>query len=676
MGVKLVREWPLQVASTLALAERLVMQTRPYGTWTSPITTADLTNRSVRLSQVRVDGADTYWVEGRAHQGGRRVLLRHHGYGVTEEVLPMIEDTELPNVLTRVHEYGGRAYAVDDGLVVFSHGGNNRVYSFNTRRPAEGVQILTALDERRYGDFEIAPVRGLVYAVCEDHRGEGEPVNTLVAIPLDGSVARGDEDVRTIVSGTDFVSAPTLSPDGTKLAWLTWNHPHMPWTQSQLHVGALDFDGNVTEVVTLIDEDGVCVYEPRWTLSGDLVHVDDSSGWANLYRTEGFNWEEGETADAWTSRLRTRRLHPSQKAFSHPHWQLGLHSFDNLDGEHLICSWGQDGYWHLGSVRLDNGQLEQWQVPWWPVGNVAAGGGRVIMLADSGTDAPAVVEIRDGQARQLRSSTYTELEPDLVSQAQAFTCPTRDGAQTHGFFYPPANPDFAAPEGEKPPLIVMVHGGPTSAARPGLSMEKQFWTSRGFAVADINHRGSTGWGREYRAALDGNWGQMDVDDCADAVSYLVAEGLVDPQRVAIRGGSAGGFTTLAALGRSDVFTAGTCLYGVADLRLLAEQTHKFESRYINGLLGVDDLDDPVVKQRSPLTHVADINAPLLWLQGEDDKVVPPSQAHVMVDALKAQGNQVELKLYPEEGHGFLKQETIHDAMETELAFYRRTWGIE
>lgn len=651
------------------------MQTRGFGSWDSPITTADLTNRSVTLSQVRVDGVDTYWVEGRAHQGGRRVLLRHHGYGVTEEVLPMIDDTSLPDVRTRVHEYGGRAYAVCDGLVVFSHAGDNRVYSFNTRRPSDGVQVLTALDERRYGDFEIAPVRGLVYAVCEDHRGPGEPVNTLVAIPLDGSVARGDEDVHTIVEGTDFVSAPTLSPDGTKLAWLTWNHPQMPWTQSQLHVGALDFAGRIITAVTLVDEDGVCVYEPRWTLTGDLIHVDDSSGWANLYRTEGFSWDEDDDPAAWVGRLRTRRLHPAHKAFSHPHWQLGLHSFDNLDADHLICSWAEDAYWHLGTVRLDNGQLEPWQVPWWPVGNVAAGGERVIMLADSATQAPAVVEIRSGQSRVLRSSTYTELEPALISQARSFSCPTRDGSLTHGFFYPPTNPEFCAPDGEKPPLIVTVHGGPTSAARPGLSLQVQFWTSRGFAVADINHRGSTGWGRDYRCALDGNWGLMDVDDCADAVSYLVEKGWVDPHRVAIRGGSAGGFTTLAALARSNVFTAGTCLYGVADLRLLAEQTHKFESHYVYQLLGAQGLDDPVLEQRSPISQVQDIHAPLLWLQGADDKVVPPSQADVMVNALKAQGNEVEYKLYPGEAHGFVKAETIHDAMETELAFYRRVWEL-
>ncbi|MDI9587774.1 MAG: prolyl oligopeptidase family serine peptidase [Acidobacteriota bacterium] len=647
----------------------------PYGTWESPINTEDLTSRTVTLSQLRVDGQSTMWVEGRPNQGGRNVLLRRDPLGQTEEVLPMIEESVLPDVRTRVHEYGGRAYAVHEGVVVFSHAKDDRVYRYDLNNPSDGIIPLTELSNRRYGDFEIAEVRGIVYAVCEDHTVEGEPENYLVSIPLDGSGARDSSLIHRIFEGTDFVMAPTLSTDGTKLAWVTWNHPQMPWTQSQLHVASVDFDGEIIEKMTLVDEEGVAVYEPRWTLTGDLIHVDDSNGWANLYRTEGFEWRENEGVNEWMNRLRTRRLHPSERAFSHPHWQLGLHSYDNLDEEHLICSWTEEAFWHVGTVRLDNGQLEAWDVDWWPVGNVAADGGRVVMLADSATETPAIVEIQRGEVQILRSSTWTDLPEDLVSKAEAIDWPTSDGEEAHGFFYAPSNPEFEGPEDELPPLIVMVHGGPTSAARPGLSLFKQFWTSRGFAILDVNHRGSTGWGRPFRERLNGNWGVMDVNDAADGVRFLVKEGKIDSNRVAIRGGSAGGFTTLSALATSDVFTAGTSLYGIADLKKLAAETHKFESRYLGRMLGAQGPDDPVWEERSPITKVENIKAPLLLLQGSEDKVVPQSQAELIKDALEKEGKTVELKVYEGEGHGFVKGENIRDSIETELDFYRKTWGI-
>lgn len=344
----------------------------PYGEWDSPINGESFTARSVTLSQVRVDGPDTYWVEGHPKEDGRGVLLRRDALGQTSEVLPLLDGVRLVDVRTRVHEYGGRAYAVLGGLIVFSDGFDGRVYRFDTRAPSRGLVPLTPLSRVRYGDLEIDEVRGIVYAVAEDHSAPGEPVNTLVAIPLDGLAGRDASALATVFSGTDFVEAPSVSPDGTKLAWLTWNHPDMPWTRSQLHVATLGFGGELRTSITLVDRPDVCVYEPRWTLDGDLIHVDDSTGWANLYRTEGFVWRDGEEADAWTTRLRTRPLHPGRQAFSHPHWRLGLHSYDNFDHDHLICSWAEDLTWHIGTVRLDNGLEEEWATGWWPIGNVAS----------------------------------------------------------------------------------------------------------------------------------------------------------------------------------------------------------------------------------------------------------------------------------------------------------------
>ena len=649
--------------------------TAPFGTWPSPISPGTITTRTVTLSQVRVDGPDTYWVEQRASQAGRQVLLRRDGDGQVGEVLPLTPSDELVDVRTGVHEYGGRAYAVDSGIIVVSHAGDGRLYRYDVNHRLRGLVPLTIYGDVRHGDLEIDTARGLVYAVREDHRGGGESVNTLVAVPLDGSAARDDSPVRTLVSGTDFVTSPTLSPDGEHLAWITWNHPSMPWDEAVLHVGDLQPDGTIGSQTVLDGGEGHSVSEPRWTEECDLVHVANGSGFWNLYRTEGFP-RRGTNREGWTRQLRTRPLHPAEATFTFPAWQLGPHHFDVLDGEHLIASWARDAVWHLGTIRLANGELEEWNVGWQPLGNVASSSsGRVVMLASNEHCLPAIVEVGHGGVQVLRDSGELDPESIGISFPEAVSWPSSDGATAHGFFYPPASAGYTGPDGDLPPLIVNVHGGPTAASRPGYDLRVQYWTSRGFAYLDVNYRGSTGYGSSYRKALNGAWGLVDVDDVVSGARYLAEQGLVDPSRMAVRGSSAGGFTVLSSLIRSDVFSAATSSFGVTDLAQMARTTHKFESRYIHTLVGATDTEDPVLAERSPISHVSDIHAPLLLLQGSEDPIVPADQATTLYRAVADQGLPVALEVFQGEGHGFRSAANIHRALEAELSFYTQVWHL-
>ncbi len=569
--------------------------TAPYGTWPSPISPGTITTRTVGLSQVRVDGPDTYWVEQRASQAGRNVLLRRDGDGQIGELLPLTPSDELVDVRTRVHEYGGTAY--------------------------------------------------------------------------------DDSPVRTIVSGTDFVTSPTLSPDSKHLAWVTWNHPSMPWDEARLHVGDLLADGTIGEQTVVDGGEGYSVSEPRWTEEGELVHLANGSGFWNLYRTEGLP-VRGTSREGWTARLRTRPLHPAEATFTVPAWQLGPHHYDVLDGDHLIASWARDGVWHLGTVRLANGELEEWNIGWQPMGNVASSSGRVVMLASRETGLPAIVEVKNGGVEVLRGSG--EFDPELVgiSFPDPVSWEPEDGGRAYGFYYPPASATHVGPPDELPPLIVSVHGGPTQAARPDYSLSVQYWTSRGFAVLEVNYRGSSGYSSYYRKALNGHWGVYDADDVVSGAQHLARLGLVDPARMAVRGASSGGFTVLSAITRSSVFSAATSTFGVADLALLARTTHKFESRYIETLVGASGPDDELMAQRSPINHVDDIHVPLLLLQGSDDPIVPEEQAIALHRAVAAQGLPVALEIFHGEGHGFRIAANIRRAYEAELSFYTQVWKLD
>lgn len=623
----------------------------PYGSWTSPLTLAEMTAAVVRLSPPRIDGEATYWKE--TGGDGRGVVMRAAN-GRHDAVTTVHADGTPVDVASTVHEYGGRDFDVADGVCVFSERADARLYvtvagddGWSEPRP------VTPDDGVRYADLTLAG--HVVHAVAEIHGAE--VVNALVRVDiLTGVVTR-------LRAKADFVANPQPNPSGTALTWYEWDHPDMPWDATRLMVAEIDGD-RLGEAHQVAGGPGVSAVSPVWAGDEDLVYVADPDGWWNVHRCTD---PLGE--------CRTRLVHPAEAEFAAPPWQFDR-SLTVLDAEHLVCRWTRVGRWSLGAMRLANGELEEWITGYEVGSEVAAGGGRVAFVGRhaSRPDVLAELLLAEGSVRELRASAPAVLADQWVSQAEAVDWPV-DGAVAHGFLHPPVNPDFVAPEGELPPLLVLVHGGPTSATTGTFSPGVQFWTTRGFAVLDVNHRGSTGYGRAFRDALRGQWGVADIADIAAGVTALVERGLVDGARVAIRGGSAGGYAVLRALTATDVFAAGTSRYGIADLALLAGDTHKFESRYVDGLVGPWPEAADTYRERSPLYHLDRLHAPVLLLQGEDDAVVPPNQAHQMAEAIRRAGGEVELVLYPGEGHGFRRAETTRDALARELAFYGRVFGF-
>ena len=650
----------------------------PFGSWPSPLTAAALTTDVVRLSEPAVDGEDTYWLEGRPQEGGRQVLVRRAVDGTLTDVIPStLPDGSTFDVRTRAHEYGGASYTVVPGGVVVSRAEDDRLYRVDREGDAFAVPVpLTPADGRRYADLDLVPGYGVLVAVSEDHGAPGaqltNPPAAIVAVPLDGSASDDGSLVTVLVEGPDFLTSPRVSPDGELLAWLSWDHPAMPWDGTELHVGELARGVHglrVLERRTIAGGADVSVTEPLWTSTGELLHVDDRTGWWNLYRTE-------LAGDA----PRTRAVRPAEVELSTPQWGFGTRTYAMLDDELAVVTWSDAGHRRLGSVRVTNGQLEVWDGEWEPAGGVAATEGRVVLIAEHPTRPAALVEIDLGARREgdgvrvLRASASPTLAPDDVSVAEAVTWPSGDGV-AHGFFYAPRSAAYTGVPGTLPPLVVMSHGGPTAATLPGFSPSVQYWTTRGIAVLDVNYGGSTGYGRAYRERLRGQWGIVDVRDCESGALWLAEQGRVDGGRLAIRGGSAGGFTTLAALTFTDTFTVGASLYGVGDLEALARETHKHESHYLDSLVGPYPERRDLYVERSPIQHTDRLSAPMILLQGTEDTVVPPNQAQMMADAVAARGLDVELILFEGERHGFRKAETIQRAFTAELAFYGKVLGF-
>jgi len=627
-------------------------RTAAYGEWASPIT-ADLLLKGtvhMRNQMVRWDGANLYWTELRPSEGGRIVVCRRSASGAVSDITPAGF-----NARTRVHEYGGGHFAVHGGTVWFTNYSDQRLYR---QDEAAGPRAITRPGDVRYADMEVDPRRGLLYAVREDHTtGTPEAVNTLVAVDGEGRTGPA-----TIVSGNDFYSSPKLSADGQRLAWTTWNHPNMPWDGCELWVGELGADGRVTSSRNVAGGQTESIVQPEWSPSGDLFFVSDRSDWWNIYRFR----DEGDDA-----------VCPIAAEFGAPQWVFGMRFYDLVSADEMVCVWSDAAGSKLGHVDLRSGAMRHVELLYTGLNSVQVHGRTAALFAGTPTLAERVltVDLDTGAQEVVRVSNPAHIEGGYLSLSKPIEFPTEGGLTAHAVYYPPKNRDFDAPDDERPPLVVHCHGGPTGSAGPTYPFEYQYWTSRGVAVVDVNYGGSSGFGRAYRNRLNGNWGVVDVDDCINAARYLIAQGLADGDRVSITGGSAGGYTALLSLTKRSFYEAGASHFGIGDLERFAHETHKFESRYLDKLVGPYPEMADVYRDRSAVNFADNLSCPVILFQGLEDKVVPPSQAQQFVEVCKQKKLPYAYVAFEGEQHGFRKEQNIRRSIEGEMYFLGRMFGF-
>jgi dienelactone hydrolase len=624
-----------------------------YGSCKSPITSDLIVAGSVWLGRIVTEGETVYWSELRPSERGRNTIVRLAG-GQAGDLLPAPW-----NARTRVHEYGGGAFLVHQGVVYFSNFADQRLYRLV---PGQEPAPRSPAVDLRYADGVMDARRGRLVCVREDHTaGDREAVNTIVGLALDGSdLERGGQ---VLAEGSDFYSNPRLSPDGARLAWMSWNHPNMPWDGTELWLAELGPDGMPVNPVRVAGGPRESIFQPEWSADGVLYFVSDRSGWWNLYR-----WN-GQQVEA---------LHPMEAEFGEPQWGLGGSTYAFLEDGRLACAYTQQGQMSLATLDPRSLAFETVPTPFSEFGNLRTAPGGIVCEAGSPTEPWAVVRIDPdtGKYDVLRRSTSLEIDPGYLSIPQAIEFPTENGLTAHGLYYPPRSKDFEGPAGERPPLLVMSHGGPTGATSTTFNLEIQYWTSRGVAVLDVNYGGSTGYGRAYRERLNGQWGVVDVDDCTNGALSLARQGVVDGERLAITGGSAGGYTTLCALTFRKAFKAGASHFGVSDAEALALDTHKFESRYLDGLIGPYPQARDLYVARSPIHFAHQMECALILFQGSEDKIVPPDQSRKMFESVRAREQPVAYLEFEGEQHGFRRAENIKRALDGELYFYSRIFGFD
>ncbi len=626
-----------------------------YGSWPSTISAESLARSTLGLGQIQVTEDGLFWLESRPAEGGRQVVVKAGMGEEGKESEDMFSDPY--NARNKVHEYGGGDFLVHRGVLYFTHQSDQRIYRVDHSR---APQAITPEGPFRYADLAVDELRERLLAVREEHHGRGEPHNSLVALPL-----AGDAPPAVLAHGCDFYACPRISPDGHHLSWLSWNHPDMPWDGCELYVAELNPGGDPGAIHHVAGSREESIFQPQWSPDNRLHFVSDRTGWWNLFVWDG---------------KKSRNLCPMEAEFALPQWVFGQSTYAFVGDESILSAYNQGGRWTLCLLNRQGGKRQDFDLPFSQIESVRADAVTGYFIASSPTCFPGIcaLNLSNGKLRLIKSS-LTDFHIDGGSDQWALPEPIDflgyDGQLSHAWFVPPHNPHYQGPKGESPPLIVKVHSGPTAATSTGLDLGVQFWTSRGFAVLSVDYGGSTGYGRSYRQRLDGLWGRVDAEDCLLAALYLQQAGRVDGGKMAITGNSAGGFTALSALAFHKGFSAGTSLYGVADLEALAHDTHKFEAHYLDRLVAPYPAGEAVYRERSPLHHAQGITCPVLLLQGLEDKVVPPAQSDAMFRILREKGLPVAYLRFEGEGHGFKLPANRKKARDAELYFYRRIFGL-
>ncbi|MEP0919450.1 S9 family peptidase [Leptolyngbya sp. DQ-M1] len=625
------------------------MAVASYGTWKSPISSDLIVAGTIGLGQIKLDGKTIYWSESRPTEAGRNVIVQRSANGETIDLTPAPF-----NARTRVHEYGGGAFMIANGTVYFSNFADQRLY-----QQTDGAEPIALTPEAslRYADALFDSARNRLVCVREEHQDQSVE-NTIAAISLT------DQSQTVLVSGSDSYAFPRLSPDGSRLSWICWNHPNMPWDGTELWTANIRADGTLDTPEKIAGGLEESIFQPEWSPDGSLIFIGDRTGWWNFYR---WNPTTGKTES----------LCEKAAEFGLPLWVFGMSTY-GFAGNQIICSYTENGLSRFASLDLDTRELTPIATPYTSIAGLQACADHAVFLGGSSTEPSAIVkyDLQTQQFEVLRRASELRIDPGYLSVPEAIEFPTENNLTAFALYYAPKNKDYTASEGERPPMLVKSHGGPTASTSAAFNLGIQYWTSRGFAVLDVNYGGSTGYGRAYRERLKGTWGIVDVDDCANGAKYLAEQGKVDGDRLVIAGGSAGGYTTLCALTFRNTFKAGASYYGVSDLKALAEDTHKFESRYLDGLIGAYPERADLYEERSPISAVDRLSCPVIFFQGDEDKIVPPNQAEMMVDALKQKGLPVAYVLFEGEQHGFRKAENIKRALDGEFYFYSRVFGFE